>query len=282
MGLAVRLVDQDQFRRRRPRRAHDRRVVRRPGQRRAARPAGLRAAEHRRMGPGALPGDRRRRRSRRPADRRMGQQPAGPAGIHIGGHYYNVADFFIIGCTPLFLLAAGYQGVREARRPVAARSVPPPARSPARARVRVSALAGAGLILVVALGAVNYGGVNAAPPHAGAQRDGHACSNRGRAAPRLLAGIQAPRHAPSQRAQGWPGPATPRTKCPFRPGLQFRVRLYVCGFPCHSTGNHKHMRSSSPSLVAQNATSGDIRGKTAWFARHAETSTKNQTRPWTH
>jgi lipoprotein signal peptidase len=27
--------------------------------------------------------------------------------IHIGGHYYNVADFFIIGCTPLFLLAAG-------------------------------------------------------------------------------------------------------------------------------------------------------------------------------
>jgi lipoprotein signal peptidase len=45
--------------------------------------------------------------------------------IHIDGHYYNVADFFIIGCTPLFLLAAGYQGVRAAWRPAtAARSRP--------------------------------------------------------------------------------------------------------------------------------------------------------------
>jgi lipoprotein signal peptidase len=83
--------------------------------------------------------------------------------IRIGGHYYNAADFFIIGCTPLFLLAAGYQGVRAARRPVAAGSVPPPARSRLRARARIPALAGAGLILVVALGAANYGGVNAAP-----------------------------------------------------------------------------------------------------------------------
>jgi hypothetical protein len=31
-----------------------------------------------------------------------------------------------------------------------------------RARIRIPALAGAGLILVVALGAANYGGVNAA------------------------------------------------------------------------------------------------------------------------
>ena len=30
--------------------------------------------------------------------------------MHIGAHYYNVADFFIIGCTPLFLLAAGLPG----------------------------------------------------------------------------------------------------------------------------------------------------------------------------
>ncbi len=93
--------------------------------------------------------------------------------IHLGGHYYNVADLFIISCTPLFLLAAGYQGLRAARRlaPVAragARSAPPSAPGPARARVRVwsrvriPALAGAGLILVVALGAANYGGVNAA------------------------------------------------------------------------------------------------------------------------
>jgi lipoprotein signal peptidase len=81
--------------------------------------------------------------------------------IHIGGYYYNAADLFIIGCTPLFLLAAGYQGVRAARRPVAAGSAPPPARSRLRARVRIPALAGAGLILVVALGAANYGGMSA-------------------------------------------------------------------------------------------------------------------------
>jgi lipoprotein signal peptidase len=81
--------------------------------------------------------------------------------IHIGGHYYNVADFFIIGCTPLFLLAAGYQGVRAARRPPRPRSVPSPARN--RLWLLIPAMAGAGLILVVALGAANYGGVTAAP-----------------------------------------------------------------------------------------------------------------------
>ncbi len=88
--------------------------------------------------------------------------------VHIGEHYYNAADFFIIGCTPLFLLAAGYQGMRAARQPAAAGNMPPPARSRLRARVRISALGGAGLVLVVALGAANYGGVNAAPrtpPH---------------------------------------------------------------------------------------------------------------------
>jgi lipoprotein signal peptidase len=83
--------------------------------------------------------------------------------IHVGGHYYNVADFFIIVGTPLFLLAAGYQRVRAARRPAAAGSIPPPARSRVRARVRIPALVGAGLILIVALGAARYGGVNAAP-----------------------------------------------------------------------------------------------------------------------
>src|ERR1700733_13201620 len=79
--------------------------------------------------------------------------------IHLGGHYYNVADFFIISCTPLFLLAAVYHGVRSARRSAAARSVPPPARGWARgwARTRIPALAGASLILVVALGAASYG-----------------------------------------------------------------------------------------------------------------------------
>ena len=84
--------------------------------------------------------------------------------IHLGGHYYNVADFFIIGCTPLFLLAAAWEGVRAARRPAAARSAPPPARSRVRVRARIPVLAGLGLVVVVALGAANYGGVNATSP----------------------------------------------------------------------------------------------------------------------
>jgi lipoprotein signal peptidase len=110
--------------------------------------------------------------------------------IHLGTHYYNVADFFIISCTPLFLLAAGCQGVLAARRPAAAVSEPPPVRSWARlrARIRTSALAGAGLTLVVALGATNYGGVTAAAS-APARRDGHACSI-GAAALRPLTGIR--------------------------------------------------------------------------------------------
>jgi lipoprotein signal peptidase len=98
--------------------------------------------------------------------------------ILIGAHFYNLADFFIIGCTPLFLLGAGYQGVRAAVRPAAAKSVPPLTRSRARvragvrARMRVPALAGAGLIVVVAFGAVNYGGVNAASIAPIGQNDG--------------------------------------------------------------------------------------------------------------
>jgi hypothetical protein len=88
--------------------------------------------------------------------------------IHVGGYYYNVADFFIIACTPLFLLVAGYECVRAARRPALAGSVRPPSRSRRRVRVpvRIPALVGAGLVLVVTLGAANYGGVQAAPRHA--------------------------------------------------------------------------------------------------------------------
>ena len=82
--------------------------------------------------------------------------------IHIRGYYYNVADLFIIGCTPLFLLAAGYQAVRTARRGALPWTMPLP-RSRLRARARVLALASAGLITVVALGAANYGGLVAAP-----------------------------------------------------------------------------------------------------------------------
>lgn len=85
--------------------------------------------------------------------------------VHLGGRFYNLADFVIIGCTPWFLLAAGYQGVRAvrraARRPAVAGSAVPPVRG---MRLRLPALAGAGLIAVVALGAANYGGMNAPPP----------------------------------------------------------------------------------------------------------------------
>lgn len=85
--------------------------------------------------------------------------------IHLGAHYYNVADFFIIGGTPLFLLAVAHEGVRAARRPVVASGVQARARGRALARVpmRILALASAGVTLVVALGAANYGGVSAAP-----------------------------------------------------------------------------------------------------------------------
>ena len=96
--------------------------------------------------------------------------------IHVGGHFYNVADMFIIVCTPLFLLAAGYQGVQAVRRPAAARSGPPPAHGRARVRMRTAAVVGASLISVVVLGAASYGGVNAASRAPKPQRDGHACS----------------------------------------------------------------------------------------------------------
>jgi lipoprotein signal peptidase len=85
--------------------------------------------------------------------------------LPIGSYYYNIADFFIIGITPLFLLALGYQGVRAAMRPARAETVPPaPVRRQPRgwARMRVPALVAASLILVVTLGAAKYGGVNAA------------------------------------------------------------------------------------------------------------------------
>lgn len=84
--------------------------------------------------------------------------------IHIGSYFYNAADFFIIGCTPLFLVAAGYAAVRAARRPPAPGHPPQPARGRLRVGMRIPALASTGLMLVVGLGAANYGGVHAPPP----------------------------------------------------------------------------------------------------------------------
>jgi lipoprotein signal peptidase len=102
--------------------------------------------------------------------------------IHLGPNIYNIADFFIIGGTPLFLLGAACEAVRAVRRRSAAGSASPPAR--VRTRMRVPALAGAGLILVVALGAVNYGGVSAPPRKTTAlpalSRQHHLVRTRGR------------------------------------------------------------------------------------------------------
>ena len=86
--------------------------------------------------------------------------------IHIGSYFYNLADFLIIGCTPLFLLAVAYHAVRAAMRPAAARDAPPPARTRPRGRLLIPPLVGVGLISVVMLGAAHYGGVNIAPSHA--------------------------------------------------------------------------------------------------------------------
>ena len=91
--------------------------------------------------------------------------------IDAGGATYNIADFFIIGVTPLFLLAVGYRGWRAANRPAPVRVVAPATRNRPRsnrllgnrprARASMSALACAGLIVAaVALGATNYGGVS--------------------------------------------------------------------------------------------------------------------------
>lgn len=84
--------------------------------------------------------------------------------IHVGGYYYNVADFFIIGATPLFVLALAYEAVRWAMGLATAKRVSRPQTPPARRRVHawLLALVGAGLVGAVALGATHYGSVNAA------------------------------------------------------------------------------------------------------------------------
>jgi lipoprotein signal peptidase len=83
--------------------------------------------------------------------------------IPIGPYYrYNIADFFIIVGTPLFLLAvsASHLSRRASKKPAAIRSVTPTTQRWPRARTRMSAFAGAvGIIVVVGIGAANYGGV---------------------------------------------------------------------------------------------------------------------------
>jgi lipoprotein signal peptidase len=90
--------------------------------------------------------------------------------ISAAGSTYNVADCFIIGATPLLLLAAGSLKWRARDRPATVRAVPPATRNRPRARASIPALAGAAVIVTaVAVGATNYGGVNIAPAHVSAQ-----------------------------------------------------------------------------------------------------------------
>lgn len=89
--------------------------------------------------------------------------------IHVAGSTYNVADFFIIGATPLLLLAVGSLSCRARRRPATERAVAPATRHRRRARASIPALAGLAIIVTaVVLGAANYGGVTIAPAHVSA------------------------------------------------------------------------------------------------------------------
>jgi lipoprotein signal peptidase len=87
--------------------------------------------------------------------------------IPVGSHYANVADFFIVGATPVFLLAVGYLALRPRNEPIKVGPTTPGAHP--RPAARTSALAAAvGLILAASLGAAHYGGVSAPDTSAGA------------------------------------------------------------------------------------------------------------------
>jgi lipoprotein signal peptidase len=73
--------------------------------------------------------------------------------INTGGHCYNLADFIIVGATTVFLLAAAGLTRRAASRPAAA-AAPAACSWP---RAPVIALAVAGLVITVALGAAYNG-----------------------------------------------------------------------------------------------------------------------------
>lgn len=77
-----------------------------------------------------------------------------------GGAHYNLADFFIAGATPLFLLALGWRAVKRLR--TAEAGVLATGYRP-RPETWRAVLAGAVLVLIaVALGAAGYGGVRQA------------------------------------------------------------------------------------------------------------------------
>jgi lipoprotein signal peptidase len=80
--------------------------------------------------------------------------------IHLGSHYYNVADFFIIGATPLFFVGICYLGIRATNRTVGIGPVASIGRIRMRMATRMSVFAGAlALIGVVGVGAADDTGV---------------------------------------------------------------------------------------------------------------------------
>ena len=90
--------------------------------------------------------------------------------ISAAGSTYNVADCFIVGATPLLVLAAGALKWRARNRPATVRAVAPATRKRPLARASIPVLAGVAVIVTaVAIGAANYGGVSTAPAHASAQ-----------------------------------------------------------------------------------------------------------------
>jgi lipoprotein signal peptidase len=80
--------------------------------------------------------------------------------IHIGRDYLNVADFFIIAGTVLFLLTSACQWIDRKWLSTEGKTMATPHRP--RVWMRVLAVAGGiGIIAVVAQGAAHYGGVTA-------------------------------------------------------------------------------------------------------------------------
>ena len=119
--------------------------------------------------------------------------------IRAGEARYNVADLFIVGATPLFLLAVGFLSWR-ADRPDTLRA----AAARHRPRASMLALAAASLIgVAVALGAANYGGVRTAPAHV---------------SPRGI----------GLRAQSWPRSAAALRSTRSRPAISVPVLAVVC------------------------------------------------------
>jgi lipoprotein signal peptidase len=80
--------------------------------------------------------------------------------LHLGGHYYNVADFFIIGATPVFFLVISHLCIRAMNGTVRIGPVASIGRARMRMATWMSLFAGAlALIGVVGIGAADDAGV---------------------------------------------------------------------------------------------------------------------------